>query len=630
MTISNNVADHITEVDILIAGGGTAACVLAGRLAKLDPSLSILLVEGGKNNHNDLTVNCPALFLKHLAPDSKTAIFYKGNKSDALAGREPIVPTGGILGGGSSINFMMYTRAQGVDFDSFKTEGWTQQDLLPLLKKLETFHSDDPIIDRNLHGYDGPIHVSSGTHRATRAEREFLEVASTQGWPEIVDLQDLQQNNGFSSWQRYVSPDGKRQDSAHRYIHDLLEHGDYPNLHVLTETLVSRVIFDAKRAVGLEVEPNMVHRPLTGLSKHPRTRITARKTVVIAAGALGTPQILERSGVGEENHLKSLGIPVVADLPGVGANYQDHHLTLLPYKTSLAPDETIDELLSGRLDLEAAVKEKNPILGWNSIDISSKLRPRDDEVAALGPEFQAAWDRDFKDSPSRPLMLMGIVSAFLGDPGSVPAGQYSTVGCYTGYPYSRGSIHISGESVYDPPSFETGFLSDKDDLDLKAQVWAYKRQREICRRLSTYRGELQIGHPKFSTGSAAALVSFEEGAQPENRSMEDRCKMSNIEYSAEDDKAIAQYVRENLNTTWHSLGTCAMRPLQGGGVVDKDLNVYGLEGLKLCDLSIIPENVGANTNNTALLVGEKAAAILAAELGLTDGEGAKGNRTTQL
>jgi alcohol oxidase len=87
--------------------GGTAACVLAGRLAKLDPSLSILLVEGGKNNHNDLTVNCPALFLKHLAPDSKTAIFYKGNKSDALAGREPIVPTGGILGGGSSINFMM-------------------------------------------------------------------------------------------------------------------------------------------------------------------------------------------------------------------------------------------------------------------------------------------------------------------------------------------------------------------------------------------------------------------------------------------------------------------------------------------------------------------------------------------
>lgn len=402
----------------------------------------------------------------------------------------------------------------------------------------------------------------------------------------------------------------------------MLERGEHPNLHILTETLVSRVIFDGKRAVGLEVEPNIIHRPLTGLSKHSRTRITARKMVVIAAGALGTPQILERSGVGEEHHLKSLGIPVVADLPGVGANYQDHHLTLLPYKTSLGPDETIDGLLSGRLDFEAAVKEKNPILGWNSIDISSKLRPRDDEVAALGPEFQAAWDRDFKDSPSRPLMLMGVVSTFLGDPSSVPAGQYSTIGCYTAYPYSRGSIHISGESVYDSPSFETGFLSDKDDIDLKAQVWAYKRQREICRRLSTYRGELEIGHPKFSVKSAAALVSF-DGEEPEHQSMEERCKMPNIQYSAEDDKVIAQHIRENVNTTWHSLGTCAMRPFQDGGVVDKDLNVYGVEGLKLCDLSIIPENVGANTNNTALLVGEKAAVILAAELGLTDGEVSK-------
>lgn len=220
-------------------------------------------------------------------------------------------------------------------------------------------------------------------------------------------------------------------------------------------------------------------------------------------------------------------------------------------------------------------------------------------------------------------MLMAVVSTFLGDPGSVPAGQYATIGCYTAYPYSRGFIHISGESVYDTPSFETGFLSDKHDIDLKAQVWAYKRQREICRRLSTYRGELQIGHPKFSAESAAALVSFEDAAKPEPQSMEDRCKMSDIQYSAEDDKVIAQYVRENLNTTWHSLGTCAMRPLQDGGVVDKDLSVYGVEGLKLCDLSIIPENVAANTNNTALLVGEKAAAILAAELGLTDGEGVK-------
>ena len=400
----------------------------------------------------------------------------------------------------------------------------------------------------------------------------------------------------------------------------MLERGQHPNLHILTEFLVHGIIFDGKRAVGLEVEPNTVHQPCIGLRTNPLSRIMARKLVVVAAGALGTPQILERSGIGGEQHLNSIGVPVVANIPGVGEDYQDHHLTLLPYITNLAPEETNDALLSGRIDFAKALQEKNPILGWNSIDICSKLRPTDAEVAALGPEFQAAWELDFKDSPSRPLMLMGVVSSFLGDPSSVPAGQYFTIGCYTGYPYSRGSIHITGKSVYDPPAFETGFLSDKDDLDLKAQIWAYKRQREICRRLSTYRGELPLGHPKFSAESAAALVSFENGLPPELQSTRDHSRIHDIQYSAEDDEAIARFVRENLNTTWHSLGTCAMRPFQDGGVVDKNLNVHGVERLKLCDLSIIPENVGANTNNTALLVGEKAATIIAEELGLTSGK----------
>ena len=353
---------------------------------------------------------------------------------------------------------------------------------------------------------------------------------------------------------------------------------------------------------------------MTGLSEQPRTSITAKKFVVVAAGCLGTPQILERSGIGHSEHLTKLQIPVVAHVPGVGENYQDHHLCLLPYKTSLAPEETNDALLSGRLDFKKAVEEKNPILGWNSIDLSSKLRPNDAEVASLGPEFEAAWEKDFKDEPSRPLMLMGVVSSFLGDPSLVPAGQYCTMGCYTAYPYSRGSIHITGRSVDDAPDFDTGFLNDKDDLDLKAQLWAYKRQRELFRRLSTYRGELEAGHPKFAADSPAALISFDDGRNPEPSSTEERIKLPDIEYSAEDDKIIEQFIRENVNTTWHSLGTCAMRPLQDGGVVDKDLNVHGVQGLKLCDLSIIPENVGANTNNTALMVGEKAAEITLREL----------------
>jgi alcohol oxidase len=116
--------------------GGTAACVAAGRLARADPNLSILLVEGGKNNYNDPTVVNPAMYLVHLAPGSQTALFYESNSEEALNGRKAIVPCGGILGGGSSINFMMYTRAQAVDFDDWETEGWSAKDLLPLMKRV--------------------------------------------------------------------------------------------------------------------------------------------------------------------------------------------------------------------------------------------------------------------------------------------------------------------------------------------------------------------------------------------------------------------------------------------------------------------------------------------------------------
>jgi alcohol oxidase len=217
-----------------------------------------------------------------------------------------------------------------------------------------------------VHGYDGPIHISDGGYRATRAEDEFLKVAASQGYPEILDLQDLKQNNGFSRWQRYVSPDGKRQDTAHKYLHPLLQDGKHPNLHVLLQTKVIRVLFDGnKQACGVEYTPSEEFQPLTSSSNAPVGSVKARKLVVISSGALGSPLVLERSGIGNAEVLKKLDIPVVSDLKGVGENYQDHHLLLMPYKTSLAVDETNDALLSGRLDFAKALEEKMPNLGWN-------------------------------------------------------------------------------------------------------------------------------------------------------------------------------------------------------------------------------------------------------------------------
>jgi alcohol oxidase len=197
------------------------------------------------------------------------------------------------------------------------------------------------------------------------------------------------------------------------------------------------------------------------------------------------------------------------------------------------------------------------------------------------------------------------VNAFLADPSLVEPGQYITMGTYTAYPYSRGSIHITDkEDPINGYDFDTGFLSHESDL--KKQLWGYKMSREIARRLPYCKGELELGHPKFKEGSKATLF---DGTQT-NRDLKD------IEYSAEDDAVIEDWIRGNLNTTWHSLGTCAMRKKENGGVVDKDLNVYGTQGLKVADLSMVPENVGANTNNTALVVGEKAAIIIGRELGI--------------
>lgn len=170
-------------------------------------------------------------------------------------------------------------------------------------------------------------------------------------------------------------------------------------------------------------------------------------------------------------------------------------------------------------------------------------------------------------------------NSFLGDHSILPEPhkQYTTIGAYTAYPYARGDIHIVSKSVSTPASFNTGFMGH--EVDLKKQLWAYKKQREIYRRTNAYQGELELGHPKFPKGSKAALV--DGGKEGGFQSLEERKAMKYIEYSAEDDKAIEDWIRQNVNTTWHSMGTCKMAPKDEGGVVDKNLNVYGTKGLKL-------------------------------------------------
>jgi alcohol oxidase len=245
-------------------------------------------------------------------------------------------------------------------------------------------------------------------------------------------------------------------------------------------------------------------------------------------------------------------------------------------------------------------------------DIAAKIRIPDNDIASLGSQYEEEWKRDFAPYPTKPALLCGIINAFLADPSLVTPGQYITFGAYTAYPYSRGSIHITSPTdVLTGYEFDAGFLNHPSDL--ATQVWAYKMSRRIVRRLPYFQGELELGHPKFPAGSKAGLLDLTTPESPEAHTRIN----DEIDYTAEDDKAIEDWIRQNVNTTWHSCGTCAMKPLEHGGVVDKDLNVYGTQGLKVADLSIMPQNVGANTNNTALIVGEKTAVIIGSELGIS-------------
>jgi len=298
------------------------------------------------------------------------------------------------------------------------------------------------------------------------------------------------------------------------------------------------------------------------------------------------------------------------DLPGVGRHYQDHNGIFAPYLAS-EEAETLDAFIRGEKGEEERLVAQwkssgSGMLAHNGLDAGGKLRPNAEELKDLGPEFEARWKSYFENAPDKPVIWVGPVATFVGDPSTAPPRKYYAIGYYTDYPVSRGQVHISsGEDANAPPDFDCGFLSDP--ADLATLKWGYKKSRELARRLKIYRGEYLPGHPVFAHESPSRC---HDEAIPVDIAAPD------IAYTKEDDAAIEDYTRKFVQTTWHSLGTCAMKPRSEMGVVDERLNVYGVQGLKVADISIAPANVGANTSSTALVIGEKAALLISEELGI--------------
>ncbi|KAJ7260517.1 alcohol oxidase-like protein [Mycena haematopus] len=592
--------------DIIFAGGGTTACVVAGRLAAADPSLKILIIEAGKHTKDVPTHIQPARYFRNLATGGDTFTFHFAKPSEALGNRPCVIPSAKCMGGGSSVNFMMYTRASPSDYDdweSLSNPGWGSKDLIPLSNKAETLEPN-----MKNHGTDGPIKITKGMQ--TGIGKQYLAVAAARDKERAItdDANDFSPGsvNAYSV-SPYITETGRRSDAAHQYIYNQPNE----NLQILAQCRVKRILFEGERAVGVEY---ISHAPDTE-DKEAVVRVYTSRLVVLASGAFGSPAILERSGIGAAHLLKTHDIPKVVDLPGVGENYNaDHTSLMLPYQAS-NDTVTLDDIFHGKdedikpyedLWLRDDVKgEDKGLMAHNGIEVGIKIRPNTKDLEVLGPGFSKRWEEFFADRPDKPVVWMGALAGHAGV-NSLAKGKLYMTGYYIAYPASLGRTHIKSADPYAPLEVEPGFLDKPEDVAVLR--WAYKWSREMARRMDSFRGEFAPDHPQFAAGSAA-VCGPSDGPVP--------ISAPDIVYSAEDDEAIDRFHRAAaVGTTWHSLGTCAMKPRDQKGVVDSRLNVYGVQNLKVADLSIVPTNVGSNTYNSALVVGEKAAVIIVEELGI--------------
>jgi alcohol oxidase len=599
--IFSQVPGGLTSVDVIIAGGGTAGCVVASRLSDLLPNVTILVVERGRDNWQDPAITQPLYFLENIlntgsAPERM--MYYQGKPEENLGGRAQVVPAGSTLGGGSAINMLTYARPQREDLDGWMP-GWKADDMLEFFKMYESYYG--PGSDQ-LHGKDGPIKVSASNYGPTQFQDQFVKAAAKAGIPEALDLQNFDSNHAVQRNLRFISPDGVRSDAAHAYLHPRLRDGKHRNLQVLVEHEVTKVTLENGRAVGVEV------RGTPGSQNHTETTrsIRAKKMVIVTGGTLGTPLILQRSGVGDKSVLDAAGVEVAVHLPGVGSNFNDHNTMIAAYYTSLKPNETYDDLLSGKTTFLELLEKKAPMLAWNSAEITSKVRPTSDEIALLPKEARDLWDRDFEDVKNKPVGTISTAGGFIAP---IPEGdedeRFLSTGNFLLYPYAHGHVRITGPSPDDEIDLKTGILTDPAGFDLAMAKWLYKKQREVVRRLPVYRGEWAPIHPPFAADSEAVAKKL-DGPLPED--------VADISYTAEDEAVLDKWVVNNLSQNWHGIGTCKMAPEGEKGVVDPSLGVYGVQGLKVADLSIVPVNAACNTASVAFAIAEKAAVIFAKEL----------------
>lgn len=532
--------------DFIIAGGGSSACVAAMRLVR-DYGFSVLIIERGPRDIAKLMA-FPAGYMKYLARDD----FLEMHSTTAqlqLGGRGPIVPVAKALGGGSAVNAMVYMRGQKEDYDHWAAHlgngrEWSYGDMLPHFKGIE----GNARFNDHYHGIAGNLRVSEPRHICDTTQ-DFLLAAQGLGHPYNPDFNGVRQN-GVGIMQHTYGLWGKkteRSDAKKAFLDPLA--GD-ERLDIITDARIDRILIENGRATGVSYMKN-------GRSN----TVGALREVLVAAGTYNSAKLMMLSGIGPADHLRAHGIDVILDLPGVGANLQDHH----------------------EVPVIATTKAKSGYFGedrgWPMLRNGLQyLLFNSGPVTTTGIEACLFYDPDGGARPTIQLYCAPIVYLDRDVSSAKPTHGVTFTSCLL-RPKARGSVKLRSANPADQPLVNCNFFGDPDDLRLTLA------SLKVARQL--------LETEPFKSKIADEILP--------GRTMQD-------------DEALAKFAGQTVKTNYHPSGSLRMGPSNDPlSVVDERLKVHGIDGLRVIDCSIIPFIPSGNTNAPAMAIGSKAAHMIAAD-----------------
>jgi len=531
----------LDRYDYIIIGAGSAGCVLANRLSA-DPKTKVLLLEaGGKDN--SILVRMPAGAGALLQAKGPYNWGFWTEPEANLDGRKLWWPRGKGWGGSSSINGMIYIRGHARDYDQWSQmglRGWSYAEVLPYFKRSEAFEGGADAY----HGGEGPLHVSKASSKSP-IYSSFIAAGAEAGHKLTSDFNGFQQE-GFGPYQMTIR-DGRRWSAAAGYLHPIL--GQRPNLTCEVEARTTRIVIEKGRAVGVEY--------VQGKGRAKKVAY-ADAEVLLASGAVQSPQVLQLSGVGDPDDIAGVGLPVVHELKGVGKNMQDHLDMTLSWETpgvasAYAYNKGLNRLMTG---LNYMVRGQGPGR-QNFLEAGAFLKSR--------PELD------------RPDLQLHCVMAIMQDHGKLLVEKDGfTVHVCQLRPESRGKVGLHSADPFDDPKIIANYLSAEEDRR------ALREGVKITRNLA-------------AQASLKAICGAELFPGP----------------GVTTDADIDAWIRRAAETIYHPVGTCRMGAAGDAmAVVDDKLKVVGLEGLRVIDASVMPTLIGGNTNAPTIMIAEKAADLI--------------------